>query len=416
MDTLTSFVEELQGYQNLLPVLKSAAFTVVLWRGHLPVTLYVPSIPPRPAETDPTQASESLLRRMFKPVTIRLPLHSVTAFVGAILLVEDYNLFPSFLMFGIAWMLLGTMGYQNSHPSPWRRRRTYWEHLQVLLFDRTFTDTIDPYEKKDEVEKLLADEAKRRKELEEEAAAEAAWLQKLAQEEGTDEAEVSIATEKKKWFGMSINLLEPILSPAQQHLRMVVRVVRIAKSFVTWEESRANFWIVNISIVAGLLFVGIPWGWLIRWILRIVIWIFLGPWMKLVDIFFIKGRTREEVRKKAKERLRLRYQQLVQARRSRQVKREDALKLKSMKRYMFGNYSVSVPIYHDSRYYDWALYPSHATPHVKTAPPKITASFHGQHLEGHMIPERAVKKHPDETSPSESGGGKNYGSTDYYGA
>jgi hypothetical protein len=54
--------------------------------------------------------------------------------------------------------------------------------------------------------------------------------------------------------------------------------------------------------------------------------------MKLVDILFVKGQTREELRETEKERLRVRYQQLVEARRSRQIKREDALKLRSMKR------------------------------------------------------------------------------------
>ena len=410
MDTLTSLVGELQGYQDLLPVLRSAAFTVLLWRGHLPVTLQVPAIPPRPAV--PTQPSQSLLRRMFKPWTIKLPIHSMIAFIGGILLAEDYSLLPSFLLFGIAWMLLATMAYQNSHPSPWRKKRTYWEHWQVLLFNKTFTDTIHPDEKKDEVEKYIADEVQRKIELEEEAAEEAARAEEMAKEDGTEEAEVNIETEKKKMFGISTNLLEPILSPAQKHLEMVVVVLRVVKSYVTWEESRANFWIVNASIVAGLLLVGIPWGWLIRWAFRIIVWTFLGPWMKLVDIFVVKGRTREEARKAAKERLRLRYQQLVEARRSRQVKREDALELKSMKRYMFGNYVVRVPRFHEFRYYDWALYPSHASPHVRTASPKITASFKGQHLEVRMIPDREAsrKKRADETSSLARGGAEDYGS------
>jgi len=412
MDTLTSFVDELQEYlAAVVPVIKSGVFTVLLWHGHLPVTLYVPSIPPRPAESE----HRGLLRRLFKPVTIKLPVHSAIAFVGGILLVEDYNLFPSFLLFGIAWGLLGTMEYQNSHPSPWRKKRTYLEHLQVLLFNRTFTDTIVPNEKKDEVERFIAEEAEREKERAEEAAKKAELAEKVAKEQGSEEAVVSIETAKKTGFGLSINLLEPILSPAQQHLETFIAIVRIVKSFVTWEESRSNFWIVNICFVAGLLLVGIPWGWLVRWALRIVVWTFLGPWMKLVDIFVVKGRSREEMKKVAKERLRMRYQQLVEARRGRQKKREDALKLASMKRYMFGNYIVGVPRFKQYRYYDWALYPSDASPHMETTAPKITASFLGQHLEGHMIPDRVTSEESpaDETSSLVSEGAKTkYGSTE----
>ena len=129
MDTLTSYVDELQGYQALVPVMKSAVFTVLLWRGHFPLTLHVPTLSPRPVNLE--QPSRSLLRRLFKPVTLKLPLHSIVAFLVGTLLAEDYNLFPSFLLFGIAWVLLGTMGYQNSHPSPWRKKRTYLEHLHA---------------------------------------------------------------------------------------------------------------------------------------------------------------------------------------------------------------------------------------------------------------------------------------------
>jgi len=415
MDTLTSFVDELQEYKAVFPLIRSAVFTVVLWRGHLPVTLYIPSIPPRPAESE----QRGLLRHLFKPVTIKLPVHSAIAFFGGILLAEDYSLFPSFLLFGIAWGLLGTMEYQNSHPSPWRKKRTYLEHLQVLLFNRTFTDTIFPDEKKDEVDRFTAEAAEREKERAEEAAKEAELAEKLAKEQESEEAEVSIETERKTGLGrvgvgLSINLLEPILSPVQKNLETFVTIMRIVKSFVTWEESRSNFWIVNICFVAGLLLVGIPWGWLVRWAFRIVVWTFLGPWMKLFDIFVVKGRTREEMKKVAKERLRMRYQQLVEARRGRQKKREDALKLASMKRYLFGNYIVNVPRFKQYRYYDWALSPSEASPHVETTAPKITASFRGQHLEGHMIPDRVTSEESpaDETSSLVSEGAKTkYGST-----
>jgi hypothetical protein len=142
MDTLTSYVDELQGCQALVHVMKSAVFTVLLWRGHFPITLHVSTLCPRPVNLE--QPSQSLLQRLFKPVTLKLPLHSIVAFLVGILLAEDYNLFPSFLLFGIAWVLLGTMEYQNSHPSPWRKKRTYLEHLQVLVFNRQFTDTIVP--------------------------------------------------------------------------------------------------------------------------------------------------------------------------------------------------------------------------------------------------------------------------------
>ena len=106
----------------------------------------------------------------------------------------------------------------------------------------------------------------------------------------------------------------------------------------------------------------------------------------------------------------MRYQQLVEARRSRQIKREDALKLRSMKRYMFGSWVVGVPHFNENRYYDVPLYPSHASPHVDSSNPKISASFKGQHLELNMIPEREQMT-VDENSSLASSATKDYGTT-----
>jgi hypothetical protein len=406
MDTLISYVDELQGYQALVPVMKSALFTVLLWRGHFPITLHVPTLSPRPVNLE--QPSRSLLRRLFKPVTLKLPLHSIVAFLVGILLAEDYNLFPSFLLFGIAWVLLGTMEYQNSHPSPWRKKRTYLEHLQVLVFNRQFTDTIGSYENNDEIEKYKEEEARRKLTHEDEAAKEAMKAQRDAKERKAEE-KVAIVSEKQR-FGISLNIMQPILSPVQQNLGRVIVYLRIAKSFVTWEQSRASFWLVNTCVLAGILLVGIPWDFLIHWAFRIAVWIFLGPWMKLVGILFVKGRTREELREAEKERLHMRYQRLVEARRSRQIKREDALKLRSMKRYMFGSWVVGVPRFNENRYYDYPLYPSHASPHVDSSNPKSSANFKGQHLELNMIPEREQKT-VDENSSLASSATKDYGST-----
>lgn len=172
-------------------------------------------------------------------MTLKLPLHSIVAFLVGTLLAEDYNLFPSFLLFGIAWVLLGTMEYQNSHPSPWRKKRTYLEHLQVLVFNRQFTDTIDSYENNDEIEKYKEEEARRKLKHEEEATKEAMRAQRDAKEQKAEE-EVAIVPEKQR-FGISLNIMQPILSPVQQNLGGTIVHLRIAKSFVTWEQSRGQF-------------------------------------------------------------------------------------------------------------------------------------------------------------------------------
>jgi hypothetical protein len=393
MDTLTSYIEELQEYESLQYVVKEAAFTILLWRGHFPVTFWIPAVPWRPADPE---HPKRFLRRLVKPVKTKLPLHSVIAFVGGIFLAENYNFFPSFLLFGIAWALIASMEYQLRNPSPWNRKRTFGELWQVLLFNRSFIDTIDPNEQKEEVEKFLADEAalaaerkEEAKKAQEKAEKEAAELeQELAQEAKENEA---LETEKRGW-GVSVQPLKPFLYPLQQHLGLAVVVVRVVRSIVTWEESHVAFWLTNACLASGLLLIAVPWDFFIHWAFRITVWVFLGPWMKLVDVFFVKGRTRELLKKEEEEKLRMKYQELVEARRWRQIRREDAKKLKQMKRYMFGKYLVSVPRFKEARWLDKPLYSSHASPYAGTSEPHISSTFFGQHLEGDMIPEREANK------------------------
>jgi hypothetical protein len=168
--------------------------------------------------------------------------------------------------------------------------------MQVLVFNRQFTDTIGPYENNDEIEKYKEKEARRKLKHEEEAAKEAMRAQHDAKEQKAEE-EVAIVSEKQQ-FGISLNIMQPILSPVQQNLGRTIVHLWIAKRLVTWEQSRASFWLVNTCVLAGILLVGIPWDFLIHWAFRIAVWIFLGPWMKLVDILFVKGRTREELRER----------------------------------------------------------------------------------------------------------------------
>ena len=406
MDTLTSYVDELQGYQAIVHVMKWAVFTVLLWRGHFPITLHVPTLSPRPVNLE--QPSQSLLQRLFKPVMLKLPLHSIVAFLVGILLAEDYNLFPSFLLFGIAWVLKEIWNTRIAIHRHGERNEPIWNTYTFLSLIGNLQTRLIAYENNDEIEKYKEEEVRRKLEHEEEAAKEALKAQRDAKEQKAEE-KVAIVSAKQR-FGISLNIMQPVLSPVQQNLGRVIVYLRIAKSFVTWEQSRASFWLVNTCVLAGILLVGIPWDFLIHWAFRIAVWIFLGPWMKLVDILFVKGRTREELREAEKERLHVRYQQLVEARWSRQIKREDALKLRSMKRYMFGSWVVGVPRFNENRYYDYPLYPSHASPHVDSSNPKISANFKGQHLELNMIPEREQTT-VDENSSLASSATKDYGST-----
>ena len=165
MNLFTEYVEDLTGTGlALVPILKDAVYTVVLWRGHFPVILRVPRFPPLPADDNVT-----LWNRFTKSTTIRLPLHSAVAFVGGVLLVENYNLMPSFVLFSIAWLFLAMSDNINRNPSPWRQPRSFAELMGVLIWNSSPVKTIEPNQNKNEIENFLAKEAEVQTKLEQEA-------------------------------------------------------------------------------------------------------------------------------------------------------------------------------------------------------------------------------------------------------
>ena len=114
---ITGYAKELQGYLEILDYITDALVVVLLWRGHFPVRLCVP---------------------FTRPVTFKLPLHSVVAFVWATILAYDFEKFFSFFFFLIGWVFLATLEFKRNHPSFWRQPRSYSELLMILIFSKSF--------------------------------------------------------------------------------------------------------------------------------------------------------------------------------------------------------------------------------------------------------------------------------------
>jgi hypothetical protein len=258
MNRLAEYVEELKEYQSLLPIFQEAALAVIFWRGHYPVVLRVPQCPPSPGGDD-----RRLWERYTKQITIRLPLHSVTAFVGGVLLADDFNFLPSFILFAVAWLLLATSSYVNDSPSPWNNRRSFFDIANMLVPNSTTVKTIQPYENEEAIQQYLAEKEeieKRREEVKKNKEDEQTLHDEVTgQLAALDErGEVQMGT-SGGGFGVSVNPLKPILFPMQQNLELACRTVRIARSFVTWEESVSAFWIVVLCLLGGLLLLFVPW-------------------------------------------------------------------------------------------------------------------------------------------------------------
>jgi hypothetical protein len=76
---------------------------------------------------------------------------------------------------------------------------------------------------------------------------------------------------------------------------------------------------------AGFVALLIPWRFLLHWAFRLIIWIFLGPWMRLFDIFFHEE-TEWQKANASKEAMKLFRQQQKTAK----MLRENALKVSHM--------------------------------------------------------------------------------------
>lgn len=191
-------------------------------------------------------------------------------------------------------------------------------------------------------------------------------------------------------------MLKLYLSPVQRYLSYTCNYLRLSRNIICWEESFYSFWISIISIALSVVSVFIPWAFIIRWIARIIVWTFLGPWMKLVDIFYVSKLNTGD------DDIKIQVDKLIQANNillhDARIQREDTSKLKAMKTYLFGKFITTVPVLHKDRYVEYPLLDSYAECYEQK---KLSLGelalqeggmncerIDGQHLVGHMIPKR----------------------------
>jgi hypothetical protein len=310
--------------------------------------------------------------------------------------------------------MLANYEYVNRNPSPWQKvgGNIFGAVAYLLLgqakakaltgFEVVHGISIAPNEKKEESEAFEAAEAKwlERRALETKAAEEAA--EKLQKELGIqDEAieEDDMATAKTsafKKFAGSVNPLKPILHPIQLQLRGYAVSLRILKSVVLWEDKYYSFWITVACFVGSVAIIWIPFGFILRWLFRIIALLAFGPWMAIVDHYYFKGvlnLTDEEHAKLLEERFQSAYAEAVELAMNNQIKKERAFKLKSMKEFMFGRFLLAMPRFCEETFRDVPLPESFARPFPESEASQviIAEKKYGQNLSGDMIPIREIQ-------------------------
>ena len=117
--------------------------------------------------------------------------------------------------------------------------------------------------------------------------------------------------------------------------------------------------------------------------------------MAIVDHYYFRerpGMTNEEKDTEVRQRLQLQYEHIFKAASDFQVKKERAIKLRSMKTYLYGKYICKIPAFQTNQYADTPLPESFAEPYNPDVAPVINFTEHkyGQTLRGDMIPTRDI--------------------------
>lgn len=257
MNSFARYITELQSYREAIPYIEEALMTTWLWRGHYAICIC--------------------------GKTVWLPLHSVAAFSWALIIYSDLNYIPSFLVFSIGWIFLITNEIVRRTPSKWNKPRGYGQLWSILLFGSFFIENIEPNENLDALREFEEKQRDIQTRRENTTALRAEYEDELQKElgSGINESDVdNIATKAAEGLADSLNVspLKPILHPVQLKLRRIVLTCRFTSKFFLWKETYYAFWITTFSFFACALVALVPWGVVLRWVIRVSLVVMLGPW------------------------------------------------------------------------------------------------------------------------------------------
>jgi hypothetical protein len=263
--------------------------------------------------------------------SILLPLHSLVFFCMATNVVERPQLIVPFSLIGVAWIMLANLTVRRQHPSPWHRCPSFWHFLNLLRTGESPASTTSIKEFEGE-EATRAYELEWEKRLEEDrkVAEKRAALQQAIDTIGDDEIKTKLLPS-----GIPLEMLNK-LGRFQRIIGLVCKFFRLIKIIVTWEESVVSFWITALFLGAGLVTLVLPWGFILTWTGRILVWGLFGPHMKLVDLTL-------QANKKNDSKLHALMKNFDVQSNTARLRREEAMKVKDIKALAFGKLSIQVP-------------------------------------------------------------------------
>ena len=366
------YAAELVSYWKDYCFLLDIIFEVLLWRGRIRVT---------------------------KTLSVWFPMHSIALFAAAVLLLERPDFILPITLYGIAWILLSVNYHASRHPNPWKRVKKSEEINMMALFgwSKLGPDKIKVGQGVKEealLDKLDKAKGERMSALITALLYTALGIYKVYSK--TSLASVVMTTKTHDW-----SFLSGRLHYLHMMLKMICQYVRLGRNFVNWKSYSTDAFTTNCIMIATL-WVIFPMNRIAHWTLRVLVWTLLGPWMKLVDIFWVHAwyETKDELIKRLKEEERytpklpdldgaLESQALVKMGHAGRVVAEDSYKLKDMREKLFGYFSETIPKADTSRFPSTPLATSFAEPSVSEHT-NVDHAYHvlGQKLNGNMIHSR----------------------------
>lgn len=273
-----------------------------------------------------------------------LPLHSAVVFYLSINVVEKPYLLPSYTLFLSGWLMLASLMQRNNHPNPWRRGHSFLHYWNLFVHGKTLDESpteilpMEGYKEAVKYEKRWTD---RMNEDNRQRARQADFLARL--QEVNDESNIRTKSKSKLKFDLLDQMLAPKLLYYQQWLSSICLQIRFVRNVFNWSEAEIAFFVTLALFGSSVIALLVPWAFLLRWTSRVIAWVFLGPWMRIVDAI-LHGSNDESRRKHEKAKM---SQQIVQSFRQQhklaREQRESALKMKAFRKILFGKYNTHVP-------------------------------------------------------------------------
>ena len=342
----------------------------------------------------------------------RIPMDSIALFAAVTLSLEFPSYLPSILLYTLAYVLLRKNYCLSTNPSPWYGIKSFRKVAMTNVGFKPRPTTLLPGTGNEEAIFLAQVEEYRMHRvtgfLYETMKI---LLQVYRVYSKTSPVDISTVS---KGGGMMSALYVDYLTYLHLLLKMLIKYIRALKSFATWQSNSTYQFTVKCLVVATV-WALFPFKTQSYWLVRALVWITLGPWVKLLDLFWIRKfyRTREtliregvpQTTEEMKEDIASRPNTLEPLLKSAALESmsnlgrvvvEDNVKLRDCREEYFGSFSEHIPLVDMSRFPSVPLPSSSAVPtnHVFDPDKEQCVKWDyvaGQKLEGTMIPQQRMK-------------------------